>query len=831
MTTRCPMTRRSLPLAIVGLAVAALLAAGPAAAQQVTGTPGSPGATTTIDSRYLPPPPQPFRGEINTNAAQSKPYWSQLVAPPKGAPNILLIMTDDVGFGAPSTFGGVIPTPTLDRVAAMGLRYTRFHTTSLCSPTRAALLTGRNHHEVGYGTLADTATGYPGYNSIIPDNAVAIGAMLRQNGYRTAWFGKDHNVPLWQGSQAGPFDLRPTGPIKGFDYYYYGFVGDDTSQWAPGNLFRDTTPIQPYLGHPGWNLTTAMADEAIAYIRRVKEIQPDRPFMIYYAPGGTHAPHHPTKEWVKKISDMHLFDKGYQAVRAQIFANQKRLGIIPKDAKLTASPDTIKRWDQLDAEAKKLFIREADVYAAYLAYTDHEIGRVIQAIDDMDQLDNTLVIYISGDNGASPEGQTNGLYSEVTLVNGLVPTVAENMKFYDVWGTDQTYPHYSAGWALTFDTPYQYTKEVASHFGGTRNGMAMAWPARIKDKGGIRTQFHHVIDIVPTILEAAGLPAPVEVNGVDQKPIQGISMVYTWDKPKAPGRRTTQYFEMFGWRAIYHDEWIASAPPVNPPWVITMTGATKDVMNGFPWELYDLSKDWTQADDVKDQYPDKLRDLKQLFTLEASKYNVFPLDDSRISRFLSPKPSFAPDRTEFTYRGPIANVPTGTGGGPNPVNRSYTMTAEIEVPAGGAEGMLITDGSRFSGYAMYLLNGKPTFAWNVLQLEQVKWQGKDALAPGKHTVTFDFKYDGPGMGKGGTGTLSVDGTVVDSRPMAHTLPGELPWFETFNVGDATAPPVVDDYQVPFPFTGTVSKVTVKLGPVQLSPAERRALGMMSQAKE
>jgi arylsulfatase A-like enzyme len=790
---------------------------------QTTGTPGSPGATTTIDGRYVPPPPQQFHGDIQPNAYQSKPDWPALVTPPKGAPNILLIMTDDVGFSAPSTFGGLIPTPALDRVAKMGLRYTRFHTTALCSPTRAALLTGRNHHSVGTGVVVDQATGYPGYDSVIPRDAVAIGEILRENGYATSWFGKDHNVPLWSGSQAGPFTDWPTGPIKGFDYYY-GFIGDDTTQWTPGNLFRNTTPIQPYVGHPGWNLITAMADEAIQHIKMLNEVQPDRPFMVYYAPGGTHAPHHPTPDWIKKISDMHLFDKGYEAVRQQIFANQKKLGVIPQDAQLTAWPDTIPRWDTLSDEAKKLYIREADVYGAYLAYTDSEIDRVIQAVQDVGKLDNTLIIYISGDNGASPEGTLNGVYSEFADLNGVDPSVEMNMKFYDVWGTNETYPHYTVGWAWTFDTPYQWTKEVASHFGGTRNGMCMSWPARIKDKGGIRNQFHHVIDIVPTILEATGLPEPAMVNGIAQKPIEGTSMVYTWDKSNAPDRRRTQYFEMFGSRAIYHDGWVASAPPVITPWVLGMTQATKDVMNGFKWELYDLTKDWTQSKDLASQMPDKLRDMEQLWMMEAAKYNVFPLDDSRVSRFFGEKPSYTPGRTVFTYSGELSNVPfPGTGGAPDLLDRSYTITADIEVPQGGAEGMLVTDGGRFGGYGFYLLKGRPVFTWNLLQLEIVKWQGKDDLTPGKHTLEFDWKYDGPGLGKGGTGTLKVDGKTADSHPMAHSLGGGLPWVDTFCVGIDTATSVDEkDYQVPFAFTGKLNKLTVKLGPKQVSPEEKAA---------
>src|SRR6516165_3567633 len=759
----------------------------------------------------------------------SDPKRTARVVPPQGAPNVLLIMTDDVGFGAPSTFGGVIPTPTLDRIAQMGLRYTRFHTTALCSPTRAALLTGHNHHSVGTGVVVDQATGYPGYDSIIPRDAVCIGEILKQNGYETSWYGKDHNVPQWEASPAGPFHNWPTGPIKGFDYFY-GFVGDDTSQWEPNNLFRNTTAIQPYLSHPGWNLITAMADEAIDHIKMLNEVQPDRPFMIYYAPGGTHAPHHPTPEWIKKISDMHLFDKGFNNLHEQIFANQKKLGVIPQNAQLTAWPDSLPKWDTLSADAKKLFIRQADVYGAYLAYTDNEIGRVVQAVQDIGKLDNTLIIYISGDNGASPEGTLNGLYSEYAILNGIHPTVAENMKFYDVWGTDQTYPHYAVGWALAFDTPYQWTKEVASHFGGTRNGMAMAWPARIKDAGGIRTQFHHVIDIVPTILEAAGLPEPVTVNGIAQKPIEGVSMAYSWDKAAAntPSRRTTQYFEMFGSRGIYKDGWIASVPPWNPPWHVTLAPPPPDVMTGFPrWQLYNLNADWTQANDLAASMPDKLRDLQEAWTVEATKHQVFPLDDAVLTRFLAPKPNYNAERTTFTYTGELSNVLlSAAGNAPSLLNRSYTITAEVEVPAGGAEGMLVTDGGRFGGYGFYLLKGKPIFTWdlNLPDVQRVKWQGNNALTPGKHTLEFDWKYDGPGMGKGGTGTLKADGTVLDNHPMQRSLPISIMWCEGFNVGLDTGTPVDDqDYQVPFRFTGKINKMTIKLGPTQLTSNDRQVI--------
>lgn len=788
-----------------------ILCASIAVAQHGGDTPGSPGATSTVDGTYVPNPPGQFGGQISTNAVDSKPYWSPIVMPPKGAPNVLLIMTDDVGFSAPSTFGGVIPTPALDRVAKMGLRYTRFHTTALCSPTRAALLTGRNHHSVATGVVVDQATGYPGYNSVIPRDAVCIGEILRQNGYDTSWYGKDHNVPQWEGSQAGPFHNWPTGPVKGFDYYY-GFIGDDTSQWQPNNIFRNTTPIEPYLGHPGWNMITALADEAIGRIRMVSELQPDRPFMIYYAPGGTHSPHHPTKEWVDKITAMHLFDGGWNKLRETIFANQKKLGVIPQTATLTTWPKDIPEWDTLSADARKLYTRQAEVYAAYLAYTDYEIGRVIQAVEDAGKLDNTLIIYVSGDNGSSPEGTLNGLYSEFAVANGISPTVEMNMKFYDLWGTDQTYPHYAVGWAWAWDTPYQWTKEVASHFGGTRNGMCMAWPARIKDKGGIRNQFHHVIDILPTILEAAGLPQPVSVNGVAQRPIEGVSMVYTWDKADAPDRHTTQYFEMFGSRAIYHDGWIASAPPITAPWDLSLAQPPSDVMNGFKWELYNTNEDWSQSNNLAAKMPDKLRDMQQLFMMEAAKYHVFPLDDTRLTRFISDKPSYTPGRNVYTYTGEIANVPfPGYGGAPNLIGRSYTITADVEIPQAGAEGVLVTDGGRFGGYGFYLLKGKPVFTWNLLALERVKWQGKEPLASGKHKIEFNWKSDGKGFGKGGTGTLKIDGNVSDSHVMPRTIPLVLPWDETFCVGVDTGTPVDDkDYQVPFRFTGKIGKLSVQL---------------------
>ena len=502
---------------------------GSASAQQVTGVLGSPSATTTLDGKQLPPPNPKFEGVIQQKASESKAWWAPRVVPPKGAPNVLLIMTDDSGFGAPGTFGGVVPTPAMDRIAKSGLRYTNFHSTSLCSPSRAALITGRNHHVAGFGVVGEIATGFPGYDSVIRKENGTIGAILRDNGYATSWFGKNHNTPFYQATQAGPFDQWPNG--MGFEYFY-GFVGGDASQWQP-NLFRNTTAIYPFEGKPGWNLTTAMADEAIQYMKEIKAVAPEKPFLVYYVPGGTHSPHHPTPEWIKKIGDMHLFDQGWNKVRETIFANQKRLGIMPENAQLTPWPKELPTWDSLGFIEKKLFIKQADVFGAYLAYTDHEIGRVIQAVEDMGQLDNTLIIYIAGDNGASPEGMLNGTPNEFTTFNGVPVPVDAQMLWYPFWGSDKTFPHFAAPWSWAMDTPFKWTKQVASHFGGTAQGMAMSWPGHINDVGGIRRQFHHLIDIAPTILEATGIPLPDMVDGIKQRPMDGVSMAYTWDKANA----------------------------------------------------------------------------------------------------------------------------------------------------------------------------------------------------------------------------------------------------------------------------------------------------------
>src|SRR6266853_692036 len=565
-------------------------------------------------------------------------------------------------------------------------------------------------------------------------------------------------------------------------------MGGETDQWTP-YLFRDHTQIFPWIGKPDYNLITDMADEAISRMKQLNAAAPDQPFFMYYVPGGSHSPHNPKKEWIDKFKGK--FDMGWNAMREQIFDNQKRLGVIPANAELTAWPDDLPKWETLSADEKKLFARQAEVFAGYTAYTDYEIGRVIQAIEDMGKLDNTLIIYIDGDNGTSPEGTLLGTPNQYTAYNGILKIpVEEQLKYYDVWGSAATYPHMAVQWAWAFDTPFKWTKQVASHFGGTRQGLAISWPGHIKDVGAIRTQFHHVIDIVPTILEVTGIQAPDMVNGIKQKPIEGVSMAYTFDQAnaKAPSKRDTQYFEMAGNRGIYHDGWMANTTPFAPPWDLA-TGKLPDVVNGYKWELYHITEDFTQNNDRADKNPDKLKEMQALFLTEAAKYNVLPLD------------------------------------------KDFTITAEITIPKGGAEGMIVTLGGRFGGYGFYLLKGKPVFVYNLLDLERFRWEGglglaRDvlgkALAPGKHTLVFDFKYDGPGPGKGGTGVLTVDGKELAKKTIAHTIPLMMSIDETFDVGLDTRTGVDNSYELPFHFTGTIDKLTFKLGPSQMTAEEQKA---------
>jgi len=806
---------------LAGLVISVISWVGSATAQQVTGVPGSPSATTTIDGKQLPPPPSKFGGVIKESAKDSKPYWPPSVVPPKGAPNVLLIMTDDQGYGVSGTFGGVIPTPTMDRIAKAGLRYTAFHSTALCSPTRAALITGRNHHSVGYGVIGEMSTGFPGYDSVIGQESATVGEILKENGFSTSWFGKNHNTPTYLYSLAGPYDQWPSG--MGFDYFY-GFMGGETDQWTP-YLYRDHTPIFPWIGKPGYNLTTDLADEAIKYLSGLNAAAPEKPFFLYYVPGGTHSPHQPTKEWIEKFKGK--FDMGWEKLREQIFANQKRLGVIPASTQLTPWPEVLPKWDSLSIIQKKLYAHEAEVFAAYAAYTDHEIGRVIQQVQDLGKLDNTLIIYICGDNGTSAEGTLEGTFNQMTAYNGILKLPeAVQMLHYESWGSENTYPHMSVAWSWAFDTPFKWTKQVASHFGGTRQGLAISWPGHIKDVGGIRSQFHHIIDIVPTILEATGVQAPVTVNGITQKPIEGVSMAYTFDKANAnaPSKRDTQYFEMFANRAIYHDGWIAATTPPAPPWELG-TVKLPDI-NDYKWELYHITEDYSEYNDLAAKNPDKLKELQALFLSEAAKYNVFPIDNSILPRVITPRPSATAGRTLFTYAGPNAGIPVGNA--PSILNKDYTITAQVNVPKRGAEGMIVTMGGRFGGYALYLLKGKPVFVYNLLDLERYRWEGGvggadwlgDSLSPGKHTIVFDFKLAEPGLGKGGTGVLTVDGKELSRKTVEHSIPFLMSIDESFDIGSDTRTGVDDSYQLPFRFAGSIDKLTFKLGPEQLSAEDR-----------
>ncbi|MGJ7512184.1 arylsulfatase [Variovorax sp. GT1P44] len=800
----------------MAILVAAMVAVGPAAGQQVNGVLGTPSATTTIEGAQIPPQPPKFGGVIKESAKDSKTWWPPRVVPPKGAPNVLLIMTDDQGYGVSGTFGGVIPTPTLDRVAKAGLRYTQFCSTALCSPTRAALITGRNHHSAGFGVITELSTGYPGYDSIITPDKATIGTILKGNGYATSWFGKNHNTPGFQYSAAGPFDQWPSG--MGFDYFY-GFMGGETDQWEP-YLFRDHSQIFPWVGKEGsYNLTTDMADEAISHIKNLDAASPEQPFFVYYVPGGSHSPHQPTKEWIDKFKGK--FDMGWNVMREQIFANQKRLGVIPADAKLTDWPDSLPKWETLSADEKKLFARQAEVFAAYTAYTDYEIGRVIQQVQDMGKLDNTLVIYISGDNGTSPEGTTIGTPNQYTAYNGILDVpVQEQLRFYDAWGSSATYPHMAVAWSWAFDTPFKWTKQVASHFGGTRQGMAISWPARIKDVGGVRNQFHHIIDIVPTILEAAGVKAPDVVDGIKQSPIEGISMAYTFDKANATvaSKRTTQYFELIANRGIYHEGWYANTTPPVAPWVLN---APMPPVNEYKWELYNLAEDYSQSNDLAEKMPEKVKQMQAIFDQEAAKYQVLPLDNSQFARAIAPRPSAVAGKTVFTYTGENWGIPLGNA--PNILNKSFKITADVDVPQGGGDGMLVTLGGRFGGYGLYLLKGQPVFTYNMLTLLTARWAGdQPPLTPGKHTIVFDFTYDGPGIAKGGTGVLSVDGKTTRTLSVPKTVPFLMPADETFDVGVDTRTSVNElDYKVPFRFNGKIDKLTFNLGRSQLVAAEEK----------
>jgi len=786
-------------LAVLSLALGAAIAL-PAGAQDI-----------------LPKPEQPFKGKMGRTSKDSTPDFPKPTEAPKGAPNILIILTDDVGFGASSTFGGPIPTPTMDRLAKNGLRYNTFHTTALCSPTRAALLSGRNHHSASTGVITELATGYPGYNSLTSKSCGTFAEILKQNGYNTSWYGKNHNVPDWQTSQAGPFTMWPTG--LGFEYFY-GFIGGDTSQWNPA-IYEGTKPIEPPHDAKNFFFDNAMADHCIDWIRMQHAVAPNKPFLAYYATGTAHAPHHAPPEWIAKFKGK--FDQGWDKVREETFARQKAAGIIPADAKLTERSAGIPAWDSLSADQKKLFARMMEVYCAALSHADNQMGRILDTIKAEGELDNTLVIYIQGDNGASGEGGMQGLLNEMTVFNAIPEDMKEVMRRMDELGGPNTFNHYPVGWAHAMDTPFQWCKQIASHFGGTRNGMVISWPARIKDVGGIRSQFCSVIDIMPTLLEATGVPAPTSINGVEQKPIEGTSLVYTFDDAKAPSKHTTQYFEMFGNQGIYHDGWVACTTPGVAPWdsAAEAEGRLPSVLD-YKWELYQVSEDFSEANNLAAKEPAKLKEMQDLFWSEAEKYNVLPVNNSRIDRFdVNLRPSLTRGRDEFTYYPGLVRIPEGAA--PDTKNKSWQIKAGVVIPQDGAEGMLLTHGGRFSGWGFYLLDGKPVFNYNLAGVAHYNIAGKDQLTPGAHTIVYDFKYDGGGLGKGGVGTIQVDGKTVATGRIERTLAFRLSLDETLDCGEDTGTPVTEDYHVPFKFTGELKQATINLKPVPLTASDEKQL--------
>ncbi len=752
----------------------------------------------------LPIPDPPFKGKIGYTWKDSIPDKIPVIKPPKDAPNVLFVLIDDAGFGQAGTFGGAIPTPTLDRLAKEGLRYTRYHTTALCSPTRAALLTGRNHHSAATGVITELGTSFPGYTGRIPKSAGIVAETLRENGYTTAAFGKWHNTPDWETSVSGPFDRWPTN--QGFERFY-GFIGGESNQWQP-SLYDDTTPVDMVVppGKQGnYTLNDALADKAIDWIHQEKSVTPDRPFFIYYAPGATHAPHHVPKEWIDKFKGK--FDEGWDKYREETFARQKKLGVIPADAQLTPRPSEIPAYDSLSPEKKKIAARLMETFAAYTAQTDYEVGRLIDAIEKAGQLENTLVFYEIGDNGASGEGGLNGVFNEMAILNGVGEDPSYLIAHLNEIGGPDAYNHYPAGWAWAMDTPFQWMKQVSSHFGGTRNPLVVYYPKLIKDPGGLRTQFHHCIDIAPTILEAAHIGQPVEVDGVHQKPIEGVSMIYSFENAQAKSPRVTQYFEMFGTRALYHDGWIACARHQHLPWVRpTPSDFSKD-----KWELYNIDQDFSEATDLADKNPAKLKELQDMFLVEAKKYDVLPLDDRGLGRMdPSNRPSLIAGRTEFTYLPGACRIPENSSA---PVkNCSHTITVEAITPTNGqANGVLACDGGIVGGWTLYVQNGKPVYEYNYLSVDRYKIVGNETLPPGPVTIKFEFTYLGVMPGKGGIGKLFVNGKEVGSGQIPKTIPGRYSADETFDTGLDSGSPV-GSYASPFHFNGAIKSVKIHVTP-------------------
>jgi len=757
-----------------------------------------------IDRTILPiqEPIRPTYKELDARNATMPPHFE--VKAPAGAPNVVIILIDDVGFGATGPFGGPIPTPTLERLAKDGLRYNNFHTTALCSPTRAALKSGRNHHTVNMGFITEMGTGFPGATGQIPDATAPVAEMLRLNGYSTGAFGKWHETAAWETSVSGPFDRWPTH--QGFDKFY-GFIGGETNQWAP-YLYDGVTPVE-LPNDPNYHFLTDMTDKAVAWIKFQKAMTPDKPFFVYFAPGATHAPHHVPKEWIAKWQGK--FEKGWDNIREETLARQIRMGIVPDGTRLAPKPPVIKDWDKLSADEQRLFSHQAEVFAAYLDFTDYEIGRMLDAVKAAGEADNTLVFYIAGDNGTSGEGGQNGMFNEYTYFNGVPEKVEDMLKVMDKWGGPETYPHMAAGWSVAFDAPFGWMKQVPSDFGGTRNGMVVSWPKGIKAKNEIRTQFSHVIDVAPTILQAAGLPEPKVVDGTPQIPMEGTSLVYSFDNAKAQERHTTQYFEIAGNRAIYHDGWLARTIHRAPWEYQPRTTLDKDV-----WELFDVRNDFSLAKNLATKHPKKLEELQALFMKEAEKYHVLPIDDRVLERMdarMVGRPDLMAERTSLTLAegmtGMMENVFL------NVKNKSKSITAEVEVPAGGANGTIIAQGGRFGGWSLYVKDGVPAYGYNFLGLQRFTVAAKEKLKPGKNSIKFDFAYDGGGPAKGGTGTLFVNNEKVAEGRIGHTQAGIFSADETADVGVDLGTPVIEAIgaEAKSKFTGHIPKVTIEIRPM------------------
>lgn len=757
-------------------------------------------AAERIDRSALPiaEPKHPPIKELDARRAKAPPRFETKA--PAGAPNVVIVLLDDFGFGQASPFGGAIEMPTLDRLAQNGLRYNQFHVAALCSPTRAALLTGRNHHSNNTGSVQDIATAFPGNTGVRPSAIAPLAEILRLNGYSTAAFGKWHLMPLWETSVSGPFDRWPT--YSGFEKFY-GFLGGETNQWAP-TLYDGVTRIEPPRD-PNYHFTTDMTDQAVAWVRQQQSLTPDRPFFVYFAPGATHAPHHVPREWADKYKGR--FDGGWDRYQEETLARQKRLGVVPETTLLAPKPEAIPAWDALTADEKKVYSRQMEVYAGFGEHTDREIGRFVQALEELGSMENTLFIYVVGDNGASPEGSMAGAVNEMnSLFNGVPEPLDQRLKHLDDWGGPDTFPHYAVGWANAGNTPFNYGKQVASKSGGNQNPMVIHWPKGIKAKGEFRTQFHHVIDIAPTVLEVAGLPQPKAVNGTPQRPMEGVSLAYTFTDPAAKSRHRTQYFEITGNRGIYHDGWFAGTVH-RAPW----EPKPRTTLENDRWELYHLPQDFSQAEDLASANPAKLKELQALFMKEAVKYNVLPIDDRTIER-LDPVQAGRPDlmagRTSLTvYPGGIG-MPENVF--INVKNRSHTINADLDIPEGGANGVILAQGGRFAGWSLYLKDGHPVFTYNWLGMERYSISAPEKLPAGKATLRYEFAYDGGGRGKGGLGTLYVGGRKVGEGRIEKTVPNLFSADETANVGVDEETPVTDDYKEnDNRFTGHIAKVTIE----------------------